>query len=120
MARQLGAGQFLPVTLTTDRNLTAYAVRGDDGKLRLAVISKEDPAAGPVSLAVAVGGANRGAGVLTMTGTSLTGVDTAIQGATVDSAGHLKPGKPTRALVRDGTLSLDLAAGSAAVITLDR
>jgi hypothetical protein len=120
MARQLGTGRFLPVTLTTDRNLTAYAVRGDDGELRLAVISKEDPAAGPVSLAVTVGGPNRGAGVITMTGTSLTGVDTAVQGATVDSAGRLKPGKPTRAPVRNGTLSLDLAAGTAAVITLDR
>ena len=120
MARQLGTGRFLPVTLSTDRNITAYAVRGDDAKLRLAVISKEDPAAGLVSLAVAVGGANRGAGVITMTGTSLTGVVTAVQGATVDSSGRLKPGKPTRALVRNGTLSVDLAAGSAAVITLDR
>ena len=120
MARQLGSGEFLPVTLATDRNIKTYAVRGDDGKLRLAVISKEDPAAGPVSLSVAVGGANRGAGVITMTGSSLTGVDTAVQGATVDSAGRLKPGKATRAPVRNGSLSLDLAAGSAAVITLDR
>jgi len=71
-------------------------------------------------MVVAVGGRNRGAGVITMTGTSLTGVDTAVQGATVDSAGRLKPGKPTQALVRNGNLSLDLAAGSAAVITLDR
>jgi hypothetical protein len=120
MARQLGAGRFLPVTLATDRNITAYAVRGDDGRLRLAVISKEDPAAGPVDLAVAVGGPNRGAGVITMTGSSLTGVDTAVQGARVDSDGHLRPGRPTRAQVRDGALSLEIAAGSAAVITLDR
>jgi hypothetical protein len=121
MARQLGAGRFLPVTLTAGQNITAYAVRGDDGKLRLAVISKEDPATtGPTTLTVSVGGANRGANVLTMTGTSLTGVDTAVQGATVDSAGRLTPGRPTRAAVRNGTLSLDLAAGSAAVVTLDR
>jgi hypothetical protein len=120
MARQLGTGRFLPVTLTTDRNLTAYAVRGDDGRLRLAVISKEDPAAGPVSLAVTVGGANRGAGVLTMTGSSLAGVDTAVQGATVDNAGRLDPGRPAQAKVRGGVLSVELAAGSAAVITLDR
>ncbi|MFC7535113.1 hypothetical protein [Actinoplanes sp. GCM10030250] len=120
MARQLGAGRFLPVTLTTDQNLTAYSVRGDDGKLRLAVVSKEEPAAGPVTLAITVGGPNRAADVLTMTGSSLTGVDTAVQGATVDGSGRLNPGKPARAQVRNGTLSLDLAAGSAAVITLDR
>lgn len=120
MARRLGTGQFLPVTLNTDRNITAYAVRGDDGRLRLAVISKEDPATGPAQLKVAVGSANRGAQVLTMTGSSLTGVDTAVNGSTVDSAGKLKPGKPTRAQVRGGTLTVDLAAGSAAVLTLDR
>ncbi|WP_250036607.1 glycosyl hydrolase family 79 C-terminal domain-containing protein [Paractinoplanes maris] len=120
MARQLGSGRFLPVTLSTDRNLTAYAVRGDDGKLRLAVISKEDPATGPVDVSITVGGANRTAGVLTMTGSSLTGVDTAVQGATVGSDGRLRPGRPTRAPVRNGALSLQLTAGSAAVITLDR
>jgi hypothetical protein len=55
-----------------------------------------------------------------MTGSSLGGVDTAVQGATVDSAGRLDTGKPTRVPVRGGTLALNLAAGSAAVITLDR
>ena len=59
------------------------------------------------------GGANRGAGVLTMTGSSLAGVDTAVQGATVDSAGRLDPGRPAQARVRGGVLSVELAAGSA-------
>ncbi|MEV4642371.1 hypothetical protein AB0J80_33975 [Actinoplanes sp. NPDC049548] len=118
MARQVGPGRFLPVTLTTGRNLTAYAVSGDDGRLRLAVISKEDPSAGPVHVDLTVGGGNRTARVLTMTGSSLTGVDTAVQGARVDSAGRLSPGRADRVPVRAGTLSLDLAAGSAAVITI--
>ncbi len=65
--------------------------------------TKEDPAAGPVALSVAVGGADRGAGVLTMTGSSLTGVDTAVQGATVDDTGRLDPGRPARAQIRNGT-----------------
>jgi hypothetical protein len=43
-----------------------------------------------------------------------------VQGATVDSEGRLRPGRPTRAPVRSGTLSLQLTAGSASVITLDR
>lgn len=118
MARQVGPGRFLPVTLTTGRNLTAYAVQGDDGKLRLAVISKEDPSAGPVHVDLSVGGGNGAARVLTMTGGSLTGVDTAVQGARVDSAGRLSPGRGARVPVRSGKLTLDLPAGSAAVITV--
>jgi hypothetical protein len=47
-------------------------------------------------------------------------VDTAVNGSTVDSAGNLKPGRPARAQVRGGTLTVDVAAGSAAVLTLDR
>jgi len=43
-----------------------------------------------------------------------------VQGATVDRAGHLAPGRPDAARVRAGLLSLDVAAGSAAVVTLDR
>jgi hypothetical protein len=119
MARQLRSGRYLPLTLTTGRNLTAYAVRGDDGKLRLAVISKEDPATGPVHVDLTVGGGSGSARVLTMTGSSLTGVDTAIEGAKVDGSGRLRPGKGERLAVQAGKLSLDLAAGSAAVITLN-
>ena len=40
--------------------------------------------------------------------------------STVDSAGKLKPGKPTRGQVRGGRLTVDLGAGSATVLTLDR
>ncbi|MDP9819033.1 glycosyl hydrolase family 79 C-terminal domain-containing protein [Spirilliplanes yamanashiensis] len=120
MARQLGSGHFLPVTLTTDRNVTAYAVKGRDGRLRLAVISKEDPSAGPVAVSVSVGGRNRAAQVIRMTGSSLAGVDTAVQGATVDHLGRLKPGPADRVPVRSGALTVELAAGSAAVVTLDR
>ncbi|MFI7600205.1 hypothetical protein [Actinoplanes sp. NPDC049681] len=118
MARQVGPGRFLPVTVTTGRNLSAYAVRGDDGRLRLAVISKEDPAAGPVHVDLAVGGGDGTAHILTMAGSSLTAADTAVQGARVDSAGRLTPGRGDRVPVRSGTLSLDLTAGSAVVITI--
>jgi len=58
--------------------------------------------------------------VLRLTGQSLGTEPTAVQGATVDRAGHLAPGRPDVARVGDGVLSLDVAAGSAAVITIDR
>jgi hypothetical protein len=37
----------------------------------------------------------------------------------VDHAGRLNPGRADRLRVRDGALGLDLAGGSAVVITLD-
>jgi hypothetical protein len=120
MARRLGPGTFLPVTVTSGTNIRAYAVRGDDCKLRVAVIQKDETSAAPVSVTVNVGGRDRRAEVLRLTGASLNTEPTAVQGATVDRAGHLAPGRPGTALVRHGALSVDVAAGSAAVLTLDR
>jgi hypothetical protein len=121
MARQMGPGTFLPLTLSTDRNINAYAVRGDDGRVRIALIEKDDVSAGPVQVNVNVGSRGRGgmAEVLRLTGSSLSAVDTAVQGATVDQGGRLKPGRPDRVRIHDGVLSVDLAGGSAVVITLD-
>ena len=119
MARQMGPGKFIPVTLSTDRNVTAYAVRGDDGRTRVAVLQKDDTNAGPVHVDINVGGRNRSADVLRLTGDSLGAEATAIQGATVDRKGHLNPNRPDQARVRNGSLGVDLAAGSAVVITID-
>ncbi|GAA4472675.1 glycosyl hydrolase family 79 C-terminal domain-containing protein [Phytohabitans houttuyneae] len=120
MARQMGPGTFLPVTVTTDRNVNAYAVRGDDGRTRIAVIQKEETTTGPVSVAISVGGRDRTARVLTMTGSGLTADDTAVQGARVGTDGRLAPAAADRRPVRGGTVHIELAAGSAALITLDR
>ena len=118
MARQMGPGTFLPLTVSTDRNITAYAVRGDDGRTRIAVLQKDDTAAAPVHLDINVGARNSKADVLHLTGTSLADEPTAIQGATVDAKGRLKP-HADQVRVRNGQVSLDLAAGSATVITVD-
>lgn len=119
MARQMGPGTFLPLTVSTDRNITAYAVKGTDGRTRIAVLQKDDTNAAPVHLDIKVGGHNRSAVALRMTGTSLAGEATAIRGSTVDSKGHLKPGRAGELRVRNGSLGVDVAAGSAVVITLD-
>ncbi len=120
LAARMGTGRFLPVTVTSDRNVTAYAVQGRDGHLRIAVIEKDDTTGAPVPVSIAVGGQAEGASVLHLTGTSLASADgVAVQGATVDRKGHLHPGHPDRVPVSHGTLNLTLASGSAVVITLD-
>ncbi|MFL6074978.1 MAG: glycosyl hydrolase family 79 C-terminal domain-containing protein [Mycobacteriales bacterium] len=123
LASRMGPGTFLPVAVSSDHNVTAYAVRGRDGRTRIAVIEKDDTAGAPVRVDLALG-KGRGGGhaeVVHLTGTSLTGKDgIAVQGASVDRRGHLHPHAPDRIRTRDGTLSLDVAAGSAVLITLDR
>ncbi|OLB80204.1 MAG: hypothetical protein AUI14_07415 [Actinobacteria bacterium 13_2_20CM_2_71_6] len=119
MASRMGSGQFLPVTLATDRNVTAYAVRGEEGRISIALIEKDDTAAGSVHIGLNVGVDAEHARVVHLTGPSLTSTQgVAIQGATVDRSGHLPQRPAERVRVHDGTLSLDLAAGSAVVITL--
>jgi len=95
------------------------AVRGDDGRVRIAVIQKEDPATGPVRLDVAVGRGSGTAQVLRLSGSGLAAADTTVQGGVVDGSGRLAPGRAERVRVRDGRLAVDLPAGSAALITLD-
>lgn len=105
----------------TAPNLTAYAVRGDDGRIRVAVIEKDDTSAAPVSVAVKIDGgrAPAQASVTHLTGASLAsaqGVE--IQGASVNRAGDLprRPGDPVR--VNHGTVRLSVPSGSADLVVL--
>jgi len=120
MASRMGPGRFLPVTLSSGgANVTAYAVRGDDGRTRLAVIEKDDTAAAPVHVRVSVGRERGTARVVHLTGTSLTSAQgVAIQGATVDRSGRLPRRAADRVPIDDGMLGLDLASGSAVIVTL--
>jgi hypothetical protein len=120
MARQMGPGKFLPVQLSSTRNITAYAVKGDDGRTRIALVQKDPTTAAPVQVSLNLSTRSRYAKVLRMTGANLAEEPTQVQGATVDGAGKLNPGSPDVVPVRNGVINLSVAAGSAAVITLDR
>jgi Glycosyl hydrolase family 79 C-terminal beta domain len=119
MASRLGAGTFLPVSVAGDHNVTAYAVHGDDGRTRIAVIEKDDTSAPPVPVRLSVGSRNGTAAVERLTGAALdSAAGIAVQGASVDASGRLRPRPADRVHVRRGTVSLRLPAGSAAIITL--
>ena len=118
LARRMGPGRFLPLSTSTDRNITAYAVRGDDGRTRIAVLQKDDTNSTPVRLDIRLGGHAQHAEVLRLTGTSLADEQTAIQGSTVDSRGRLRP-HADQVRVRNGVLSLDIPAGSAMMIAVN-
>jgi hypothetical protein len=113
MARQLGSGRFLPVGIDST-SISAYAVKGDDGHTRIALVQKGTT---PVNVTLPVGAGRRSASVLTMTGAGLDQEAAAVQGATVDAAGRFRP-VPSRVPVTGGKLTLTVAAGSAVVVTL--
>jgi hypothetical protein len=119
MASRMGPGTFLPVAIAGSRNVTAYAVRGDDGRTRIALIEKDDTATAPVPVSVNVGVRSGIGQVLHLTGPSLTGADgIAIQGASVDRSGRLAHRPADLVRVHDGVLSLTLAPGSAVIVTV--
>jgi len=119
MAAQMGGGRFLPVTVSSNAdNVTAYAVRGGDGKIRVAVIEKDPTTAGSVRIQLKIGGHSGTAQVIHLTGSSLGAQDTAVQGATVSRSGHLSPKPANHVAVHGGMLDVSLASGSAAILTL--
>jgi len=119
MATQMGPGVFLPVTVSSDHNITAYAVHGDDGHTRIALIDKEETSGASIPVSIHVGGVGNAA-IMRLTGRSLDSAEgVAIQGATVDRNGHLNPNPCDHVRIHDGLVNLDLASGSAVVITLD-
>jgi hypothetical protein len=119
LAARMGPGAFLPVKVSSTANVTAYAVRGDDGVTRLAVVEKDDTSAATVQVSVSAGRGGGAAGVIRLTGRSLgSAAGVAVQGATVDRAGHLVPGPPGQVTMTGGKLTLSLHAGSAAILTL--
>jgi hypothetical protein len=119
MASRMGPGKFLPVTVSSDRNVTAYAVLGDDGKTRIAVIQKDATSAAPIQLNLKAGSAKGTAEVIRLTGKSLNSkANIAVQGASIDRSGNLPTRPADQVAVKDGVLSLDIGTGSAAIITL--
>lgn len=115
----LGAGQFYQVSISTTRNLTAYALNGLDAKTRVMLIEKDDPSSDPLNVTLHAGSGNGTAQVLHLNGSKLNSNQSVnIQGATVDQDGHFAPHAPDQLQGNNGTYTLNLAAGSAALITL--
>ena len=115
----VGSGKFYPVTVSSMDNVTAYAVRGDDGLTRVVVVEKDDPSVGPVNVTLNIGKRSGLAAVLHLTGNSLTSNQgVAIQGSTVNRSGYFIPGFPNWVWGKDGTYTVPVQSGSAALITL--
>jgi hypothetical protein len=123
LASQMGPGEFLPVTVkqngTNAPNVTAYAVRSNDGRIRVSVIEKDATTAAPVTIAVNTTSQAKFAQVIHLTGESLSSAQNVeIQGVQVNPQGDLPRRPGDRVPVNRGTLNLAVASGSADLITL--
>ena len=95
-------------------------MRGDDGRTRIAIIEKDPVGGAAVPVSIDLGRGNGEASAIHLTGQALdSAAGVAVQGASVDRKGHLKPGHADRLRVRHGELDLSVATGTAVVITLD-
>jgi Glycosyl hydrolase family 79 C-terminal beta domain len=118
MATHLGPGRFHPVSVAGAANLTAFAVKGDDGATRIALIEKS-ATGNKLPVTIALPGVTGVAQALRLTAASLNATSgVQIQGASLDRDGHLTPGAPDQVAAANGTITLDLATGSAALVTV--
>jgi hypothetical protein len=117
MAAHMGPGQFQPVTVAGAANLVSFAVKGDDGATRIALIEKS---ATGTMVPVSVAGTGDGAAeVIHMTGPALNAPSgVMIQGSAVDRDGKLALGAADKVTATGGMLALMIPSGSAAIVTL--
>jgi hypothetical protein len=110
-------GTVLPLQMTGAGKVTALAVRGSDGTLRLGLINK-DIARG-VRVSIDAGRDATGASILRLAGPSAQATsDVTLGGAQVDKSGEWNPrAEPVR--VTDRVIALDLPAASAALLRLN-
>jgi hypothetical protein len=114
----LGPGRFLTDTVSSTGNITSYAVRGTDGKIRVVVVDKDPVSKAPVTVSLHLG-TGTGAQLLHLTGTSLTSASgIAIQGATVSRTGTFTPGSADKLSGHNGDFTVTIHPGSAALLTV--
>jgi len=114
--RLLGAGQLLPVTVSTSGNVTAFALDPDGGGGLRVIVENLSPR--PADIALRVGGGTRTVSVLHLTASSLLATSgVRIQGARVAANGTLHPGTPNTGRCFAGDCPVTLAPYSAALVT---
>jgi len=118
MFAQAGRGSLVPVRIEVGpASLSAYAVRGADGGVRICLINKESH--GTVRVELAPGRRFGGASVLRLIGPAIdatTGIT--LGGAAVDEAGQWTPTRSDSLDVAADALALELPAASAALVEL--
>ncbi|MBV8755157.1 MAG: hypothetical protein JO328_20075 [Hyphomicrobiales bacterium] len=118
MFAQAGRGVLVPARLDAGpAGLSAFALRADDGNLRICLINKESR--GAMRVSIAPGRRFSTASVLRLGGPAIDAThDVTLGSAVVDDAGRWEPVQREALDQSDRNLLLDLPAASAALVTL--
>lgn len=121
---KVGKGTFLNVTGADDASVRAYAIRDRD-QLKVVLVNIADPAKAPATdVSIDLGKTYRAASAIDLATTSDEGLSAttgiSLGGGTVGTDGVLKGMAPTAVPVDGSNLSVNVPAGSAKIITLDR
>lgn len=115
---QAARGRVVPVECQTSINVTAHAVLGDDGKLRVVVINKD--LTQPVHASVAPGSPRAKAEVIRLTAPSVTSKDgVTLAGSAVGGDGTWTPQPGEQVPCVNGKFEVSLPAASAALLTTE-
>jgi hypothetical protein len=115
---QAARGRVLPVECQSPANVTAHAVLGDDGKLRVVVLNLD--LARPVTASVSPGMACTKAGIIRLAAPSISSKDAVtLAGSSVGKDGTWTPrsGEPVPAV--EGKWQVSLPAASGALLTFE-
>jgi hypothetical protein len=113
-----GESKMVPITINTPMNITAYATLGTDGKLRVALINKDQ--SDSATLQINTGLAYTKASALRMTAPSMSSTSgITFGGAAVAANGTWSPHTVEAVAVNGANSSIHLPPASAVVITYE-
>jgi Glycosyl hydrolase family 79 C-terminal beta domain len=115
---QVAPGRMLPVDFQTSRNLAAYAVQGDNHKLRVILINKELQMS--VSVFVAAGKRAAHASLIRLAAPSIDSKESiSLAGQAVGGDGNWLPGSGEVITASKGHFGVCLPAASVALLTIE-
>jgi hypothetical protein len=117
---EIGAGQFLNLSNPDSANVRAYAIRHADGTVTVVLDDVQDPASsGPSTLRLVFGQSFSGGSRFDLTASSLSATSgITLGGQSVQASGALAAPNTTPVTVSGSTLTVTVASGSAAILTL--
>ena len=118
MFAEVGRGSLVPTRVDASRSgLNAFAVRAEDGNLRVCLINKDSP--GAIRASISPGRRFSAASVLRLTGPAIDAREgVTLGGAVVDETGRWTPKLRESADQRDGDVTINVPAASAALVAL--
>jgi Abnormal spindle-like microcephaly-assoc'd, ASPM-SPD-2-Hydin/Glycosyl hydrolase family 79 C-terminal beta domain len=113
------SGSLLPVTLNTQANIKVWALKGEDGKVRIVILNKDETNTGPVKLTIS--GYSIGTVVRLLAPSPSSETNVTLSGQTYDGSpdGNVLGKSSTESITAaGGSFTITMPSVSAALVTL--